>query len=200
MVAWMFMIAVSVALLVLTAAGKASDIRMAYAHMIVAAVICGLMALAAMRDTSRLVGAGASRAAVAAQSAKYMAYVWSWGALGLVISYGFGVVSWHEWWHFFLAFAVAGAAAMFFAKLLQRDADAGKTDEAILKISRYLAGLQFIGMLAVVIGLIVDGKMTRFLVPRHGDWAANNIFFFGALALMAISVYALKVSSNKDQN
>jgi hypothetical protein len=196
---WMFMIAVNVALLVITAAAKAGDVRMAYAHMIVAAVICGLFALAAMRDTRRLIGADASRAAIAAKSAQYMTYVWAWGALGLIASYGFGVVSWREWWHFFLAFAVAGAAAMFFVNLLQRDAVAGKTDKAILKISRYLAGFQFFGMLAVVLGLIIDGKMTRFLIPRHGDWAANNIFFFGALALMAISAYALKVSANKDQ-
>ncbi len=50
-----------------------------------------------------------------------------------------------------------------------------------------------------MIGLIIDGKMTRFLVPRHGDWAANNIFFGGALALAVISAYALKASASKDE-
>ena len=53
--------------------------------------------------------------------------------------------------------------------------------------------------LVVMVGLLIDGKMTRFLVPRHGDWAANNIFFFGALALAVISAYALKTSAPKDQ-
>jgi len=200
MVFWMFIIAVNVALLVVTAAAKASDYRMAFAHMIVAAAICGLFALAAIRDTNQLVEAEASRTAIAAKSGQFMAYVWAWGALGLIISYGFGVVAWHEWWHFCLAFAIAGAAAMFFANLLKRDAEAGKTDETILTISRYLAGLQFFGMIAVVLGLLIDGKMTRFLVERHGDWAANNIFFFGALALLVISGYALKVSANKVQD
>ena len=129
-----------------------------------------------------------------------MGYVWVWGALGLLITYASGAAAWHEWLHFFLAFAVAGAAALFFANLLQRDGNAGKVDEAILKISRYLAYAQLFGMLAVMIGLLVDGKMTRFLIPRHGDWAANNIFFFGALALAVISAYALKVSATKDED
>ena len=45
-----------------------------------------------------------------------------------------------------------------------------------------------------MLGLIVDGKMTRFLNPKYGDWAANNIFFFGALASPAISLNALLAS------
>jgi hypothetical protein len=123
-----------------------------------------------------------------------MGYVWAWGALGLVISYGSGIVDWHEWLTFFIAFAVFAVASLFFSKMLQRDADEGKEDEAILKAGRYLAWIQLVGMIAVVVGLIIDGKMTRFLVPRYGDWAANNIFFFGAIAIGAISAYAIKVS------
>lgn len=198
MILWMTSIAISIALLVLTAAAKLSDPNMAYAHMFIAALMSVFFALTAISDTRKLVNSDASRSAVSASSARYMGYVWVWGALALLISYGFGIVEWHEWWHFFLAFAIAGAAALFFAKLLQRDAEQGKDDETILKVSRYLGYVQFFGMLAVMLGLIIDGKMTRFLVPRHGDWAANNIFFFGALALAAISAYALKVRSGKD--
>jgi len=201
MIFWILSVTVSIALLVWTAAEKAGDPNkatdMAYAHMFIAAAACICFALVAIRSTRQLVIANASRPAISASSARYMGYVWVWGALGLLISYGLGIVHWHEWLHFFLGFAAAGAAALFFANLLQRDADAGKTDEAILKISRYLAYIQFFGMLAIMIGLIIDGKMTRFLVPRHGDWAANNIFFFGSMALAAISAYALKVSAGQ---
>jgi hypothetical protein len=128
-----------------------------------------------------------------------MGYVWAWGALGLVISYGSGVVSWREWLTFFVAFAILAAASLFFSMLLQRDADQGKEDEALLKVGRYLAWAQLFGMVAVVVGLLIDGKMTRFLVPRYGDWAANNIFFFGALAIGAISAYALKAGKPSAQ-
>jgi hypothetical protein len=34
--------------------------------------------------------------------------------------------------------------------------------------------------------------MSRFLTPRYTDWAANNVFFFGALAVGVISANALR--------
>ncbi len=193
MIFWMLSIAVSIALLVITAALKAANPSMAYAHMAIAAVMAVVFALLAVRETDQLVKAGGSRPAVAAQTARFMGYVWTWGALALVISYGSGVVAWHEWLTFFIGFAILAAASLFFSFMLQRDADEGKEDEAILKLGRYLAWAQLFGMILVVVGLIIDGKMTRFLVPRHGDWAANNIFFFGAIALGVISAYAIKV-------
>jgi uncharacterized membrane protein len=199
MIFWVTSIAVSVSLLVITAAMKSANPQMAYAHMAIAAVMAIVFALVAIRDTRQLAEAGGSRAAVAAQTARFMGYVWTWGALALVISYGSGVVSWHEWLTFFIAFAILAAASLFFSMLLQRDADQGKEDEALLKVGRYLAWAQFFGMIVVVIGFIIDGKMTRFLVPRYGDWAANNIFFFGAIALAAISAYALKVGKPSAQ-
>ena len=200
MIFWVLSICVSVALLVWTAAAKAANPDMAYAHMAIAAISAIGFALFAVRDVQKTVAAGASRSTISANSAWSMGYVWVWGTLGLLVTYASGAAAWHEWLHFFAAFAVAGAAALFFANLLQRDANAGKDDEAILKVSRYLAYAQLFGMLAVMIGLIIDGKMTRFLVPRHGDWAANNIFFCGALALAVISVFALKASAAKQED
>jgi hypothetical protein len=195
MIFWMLSIAISVALLVIAAATKEMAPSMAYAHMAIAALMSIIFALVAIRDGRQLAESGASRSAVAASLARYMSYIWAWGALGILITYATGVASWHEWWHFFLAFAVVGAAAMFFANLLQRDAEAGKDDETILKISRNLGYVQLFGMIAVIVGLLIDGKMTRFLTPEYGDWAANNIFFFGALALAAISAFGIKLSA-----
>jgi hypothetical protein len=71
-----------------------------------------------------------------------------------------------------------------------------KKDATMLRRARYLALIQFVGMIVVMLGLLIDGKMVRFLNPRHTDWAANNIFFFGALALAAISGYALKTNKH----
>jgi hypothetical protein len=56
---------------------------------------------------------------------------------------------------------------------------------------------QLAGMILVVVGLLIDGKMVRFLDPRYTDWAANNVFFFGALALAAISGHALKQQGHR---
>jgi predicted membrane channel-forming protein YqfA (hemolysin III family) len=49
---------------------------------------------------------------------------------------------------------------------------------------------QLIGMIIAMIGLILDDKMPR--DPQQPDWAASAIFFFGAAALAAISMSALR--------
>lgn len=197
MIFWALSISVSLALLLATTAAKASNPAMAYVHMAIACASAILFALVAIRSTQKLVQDNASRSAISASSAWYMGYIWIWGALGLLLTYVTGIAYWHEWLHFFAAFAVAGAAALFFANLLQKDANAGKDDKTILKVSRYMAWAQLGGMIIVMLGLLIDGKMSRHLIPRHGDWAANNIFFFGALGLAIISAYALKVSAEK---
>ena len=49
-----------------------------------------------------------------------------------------------------------------------------------------------------MIGLLQQGKMSRFFSeagqrPGSEDWAASNIFFFGALAMAAVAWNALTV-------
>jgi len=102
------------------------------------------------------------------------------------------VLVWKEWWHFVLAFAVAAGLSFYFASTLKKDALAGKEDETMLKLARYLAMVQLAGMVITMVGLIIDGKMVRFLTLRFTDWAANNVFFFGALGIALISAYALR--------
>jgi hypothetical protein len=199
MIFWVLSIVASVALLVLTTVAKTGNPSMAYAHMAIAGITTICFALIAIRSTQRLVDVNASKSAISASSAWHMGYIWMWGTLGLLVTYASGVAHWHEWLHFFATFAIAGAAALFFANLLQKDANVGKDDETILKVSRYLAYAQFFGMIIIMLGLLVDGKMSRHLIPRHGDWAANNIFFFGALGLAIVSAYALKVSAARKE-
>jgi hypothetical protein len=88
-----------------------------------------------------------------------------------------------------------GAACLYGASLLKRDDAAGRVDDGLLKLLNVLAKVQLVGMVVTMIGLVIDGKMTRFTVARHQDWAANNIFFFGAAALALLSVYALSARS-----
>jgi hypothetical protein len=189
---WMLGIAVSVAGMVLAAASRSTGVQAAYAHLVIAAGVSILFALKAIQDTRELAARGQSRSAVAASSARYMGLIWAWGALGLFVTYGLGVLSWREWQSFFMAFVVAAGLCLFFSATLNKDATAGKDDPTMLKLAYYLAIVQLVGMGATMLGLIIDGKMTRFLNPRFTDWAANNIFFFGALALTAVSAYAIK--------
>jgi nitric oxide reductase large subunit len=84
---------------------------------------------------------------------------------------------------------------MFFAILLTREAEQDTEDPALLNLARILAIVQLAGMLAIMVGLLIDGKMQRFVGAKvHSDWAANNVFFFGAMALALISWMAIKAN------
>ncbi len=162
-------------------------------HIAVAAMVAAVLALLAVRENRALLASGAGKSTLAAATARHMGMVWLWGAASLFFIYAF-LVSWREWWQFFLAFGVVAALCLFFAAMLGRDAAAGREDESMLKLARTLTLVQLAGMVITVVGLILDGKMARYATPRFTDWAGNNIFFFGALALAAISVNALLAS------
>jgi hypothetical protein len=187
-----FAIAVSVVALVLTAALKAATPALAYLHFGVAAATAAVCVAIAMHDTDRLVAAKASASEIAASNASHIGMVWVWGAIALLVTYGTHVLTWNEWMLFFVAFFLAAGLCLFFSATLKKDAAEGKVDSSMLNIARTLTMVQMVTMGIVVVGLLIDGKMTRFMTPRFSDWAANNIFFAGALAVAAICAYALK--------
>lgn len=197
MIAWVTIMGLSIALLAVSAGARGPEPRMALVHMAIAAIVSIVLAYLAIRDTQKLIDSNARRSVIAASTARFMGMVWTWGALGLLITYATGILSWREWWQFFIAFFVAAGLCLFFSATLQKDADAGKDDETMLSLGRYLAIGQLVGMLIVMVGLVIDGKMQRYINPRIGweDWAANNIFFFGAFALAAISLFAIRAQA-----
>lgn len=182
----------SVALMILFASRRGEGLHMAYAHMATAAIVAIGFAATFFRANNELRASGASQSAVAALTSKFTGYVGGWAAVCLITVYGFGLVAWREWLTFTIACAVIAAMGILFATMLQRDADAGKDDAGMLKIAHGMAVVLLVGMVIAIVGLIIDGKMVRFLKPEHGDWAANNVFFFGAVALAAIAGHALK--------
>lgn len=190
---WVLGIGTSVAALVVTAALKPHSAGMAYAHMAVAAVACIAMALAAMlRLREEATDSRIHRVLKASASLQYMGIVWAWAMLTLFATYAF-VLQWREWWHFTLAFALLAGVCLWLAAALRKDAKSGADDDTLLTLARIMTIIHLGAGVITMLGLIVDGKMVRFLVARHHDWAAQNIFFFGALALAAISWSALTV-------
>lgn len=187
LVIWMSTLTVSIVGLVLCAARNAY-----YLHMAIAAIVAIFMALTAIYEARAMRAGGASATAIAAANARYMGLIWTWGAVALFVTYNF-ILSWKEWVPFFVAFMVAAGLCLYFSATMRKDDEAGTRDPVMKKIGRYLTIAQVVGMGIVVLGLLVDGKMSRFLKARPGweDWAANNIFFFGAVALMLIGIHAL---------
>ncbi len=158
------------------------------------ALICLAFAAIAVADRQSLLAAGAGNSALSSCSARYMALVWAWAALGLLTIYVF-ILSWHEWWQYVLGAGIIAVLCLFFSAALARDADAGREDETMLNLARYLAIGQLVGMIIAMVGLYIDDKVPR--DPREPDWAANTIFFFGAAALAVISAHALWTTPSK---
>lgn len=184
MSAWLWILT----LLVGTAAVTWSTLQGQETHMLVIALTCLVFALLGIWQRRRLVAAGAGEAALAGSTSSSMGLVWAWAGLCMLFTYQL-VLSWHEWWQYVLAGLGVAALCLGFAAMMGKDAAAGRTDEPMLKIARYLTIGQFAGMIIAMVGMYIDNKMPR--DPSEPDWAANAIFFFGAAALAVLSGYAL---------
>lgn len=183
---WLFALAAAIFATILAAAANQPMLQMAA----VAAVSIAIV-LIAIREHRQLNDVGAPASAVASSTARYLALIWAWGGLTLLVTYLFVIEAhWAEWWQFFLGFAFAAVASLGFSLLLDRDRAAGRTDATLVKFGRILLKAQIVGMVAGVISLFVDEKFPR--AETHADWAGCNIFFFGALAIAAISLDAIR--------
>ncbi|RUP07838.1 hypothetical protein [Hyphomicrobium sp.] len=183
---WLFALAASIFATILAAAANQPMLQMA-----AAAAVAIAIAVLAMRDHRKLRNDGAPPSAVASSTARYLALIWGWAALTLLITYLFIIQQhWPEWWQFFLGFAFAAVASLGFSAMLDRDRAAGNTDPTLVKFGRILLQAQLLGMAAGVVSLFVDSKFPR--AETYADWAGCNIFFFGALAIAAISLDALR--------
>ncbi len=187
-------LAVSGALMVAFAAAELPII-----HALVAAL--GALTVVALchQDQARALENGDSAHALAARDAQYMGLIWAWGGLTVAISY-VAFLDWKEWWQFSLAFGVAAILAAVSSIRIQNSVSEGPGASALVQ-SKWLARLQCVGMTIVMLGLFIDGKMDRIGLTLSGprdwsnDWAGNNAFFFGGLALAILSVLSLRAQA-----
>jgi len=181
---WGVLLAIGVAAVYFSAAAGTPGL-----HMVATALVGLVYAVVAIWERRRLLSAGAGETALAAETAGTMALVWAWAGLSLLLTYVL-VLSWGEWWQYVLGAGVIAALCLLFASMLTRDAVAGREDQTLLKLAHYLTVGQLVGMIAAMIGLVLDDKMPR--SPEKPDWAASTIFFFGAASLAVISLNALR--------
>ncbi|MEQ8822885.1 MAG: hypothetical protein RIC14_00775 [Filomicrobium sp.] len=184
---WMITLTISLAAIILSAAGGQDAV-----HTAAAALIGLAIAAMAVAENWKQRKAGASENVISASTARQMGLVWVWGALSLFVTYFF-ILSWKEWLVFTGAFAAVGILCLLFAAALDNDEKKGRTDPTMLNLAWYLSIGQIIGMVLAMVGLVIDGKFPVTTEANIGwqDWAANNIFFFGALSIAIITANAL---------
>ena len=193
---WLATLSIGLAAVLWSAANMMPEL-----HTLSAAVVAVVVATAAILDNRRLYRQAASKHRIAASTASYMGLMWTWGALGLLITYVpvFDILRWKEWLVFTLLFAGVAALCVAFAAIIAKDEKRDSADPTMLNMAHYLSIGQLVGMVVAALGLIIDGKfpVTVKKSIEWQDWAANNIFFFGALALAAITANALYMSRNE---
>lgn len=172
-------------------------------HTLMAALVAAMVASAGILENRALYRRGESKHRIAASTASYMGLVWTWGALALFFTYVplFDILRWKEWLAFTLAFSVVAGLCLSFAVVLRNDEKREGADATMLNLAHYLSVGQLAGMGIAALGLIIDGKFPV-TVSKHiewQDWAANNIFFFGAVSLGAITANALYMSRRADK-
>lgn len=195
MVAWMLGIAVSTVLLVLTAAKK-----LYWAHMAITALVSIVVAVLAFQEMRAATARPGDTSHRSGTLIRHIALVFCWGAIALAVTYGAGVLTWREWWHYMLAFLVLAGVCLFVSMALLKDGDAGRDDATMLGVARILSLVLLVAMPIVMVGLLVHdgrsfklgGKMLNFYTEagqrtNWQDWSANNVFFFGAFAAAALA-------------
>ncbi|MBK9078455.1 MAG: hypothetical protein IPL91_04630 [Hyphomicrobium sp.] len=188
--AWMIALTLSICVIILTAA-----INNPVLHMIASGAVSLVLAVTAIREHNALRAAGASKSVIGSSTARNTGLVWAWGGLGILVTYAFILQNrWPEWWHFFLGFVLAAIASIIFSNMLDRDAKVERVDKSVMKVGRTLVMVQLAGMLVAIISMFIDGKFPR--DASYPDWAGCNIFFFGALAIAAISLNALTTAKD----
>ena len=125
-------------------------------------------------------------APVAAQrNAKLMALAYAWGAAAMAGVYTLGGLRWYHAWQYGAGMALLGVVALGYGLAI------GRAQEPSSKRMLLLGGLQLTLVQAVatagaVLYLLISGK----LMTTRPDWAANQIFLFGGLAIAALSAMA----------
>ena len=185
LIAWMISLTLGLCAVILTAAAGQPTW-----HLLATGLISVVFAMMAIRENHTLIAEGASKNVIAASTARYIGLIWTWGAIGLLVIYSLIFEDrWAEWWQFFIAFLFAAVGCIIYANMLTRDAEAGREDTSVIKLGRLLVMALLVGMVIAIASLFIDGKFPRDV--SHPDWAACNIFFFGALAVAAMCINAL---------
>ena len=185
-VVWMVILTISVCAIILSAAiGDPATL------MTMSCIVSFALALIAIHDHRQLEASSATRGKLSASIARNMGLIWMWGALGLLVSYGLILSeTWPRWPLFFGIFAAASISFLLFAATLDRDEQLGRKDDGMINFGKYISMVQLAGMLVALVGIWLDPSK-RLLSADMPDWVANDIFVAGAIALTAVSAYAV---------
>ena len=116
--------------------------------------------------------------------ATLLAIGWAWGGVAMLAVYLLSGLKWQHGWQYGSGMVLVAGLILAYAAGLARGVLASGP---ALTAARVLSGLQGMAAAGGVAWLALSGK----LATEKGDWAANDIFIAGGLAIVALTVLGL---------
>lgn len=186
-VPWLVLALVASVMLMIAGAGRNLPLLTGAAAAVFAAAVVAV-GFGMNRPLWRLAAdriAGNAALVAALRNARLMALAWGWGAAAMAGVYTLGGLRWYHAWQYGSGMALLGAIALGYGVVIGR-AEAPATKRRLLLSGLQLTFLQGVASAAGVLYLIVAGKLVTF----RPDWAANQIFVAGGIAIAALSAMA----------
>jgi hypothetical protein len=183
-------------LLLIATAVIAMTIAAAYVHKVQAGIAAGVFALAIViaglafnaplwRATKAQ--AGVSIRAMLQHNTFLNMLSYLWGAAALFAIYLGTPVRWQHGWQYGSGLLLIAIGHMIYQRHLANAGDDVAGARAF-KTTVALAFLQAVALAGLLVYLIAVGA----LASAKGDWAANQIFFAGAIAIMCVSLMIVR--------
>jgi hypothetical protein len=111
------------------------------------------------------------------RNARLAALVYAWGAAAMFAIYHLSGLTWRHGWQYGLLMALCAGGLLIYVRQL-----GGRREAPALGLT-LLHGAAALCALAYLIG---TGKLDTL----KSDWAANHVFLFGGLSILALNVFA----------
>ena len=122
------------------------------------------------------------------RNTRLLAVAYAWGALAMQVLYTTPLtgLKWQHGWQYAAIMALISAGAMLFARQLE----AGRPGQQrfLMTLAAPLAIGHALLAASGLVFLAASGK----LLLRRSDWAANQVFLFGALSVMLLAAVTLR--------
>ncbi len=105
------------------------------------------------------------------------AFTYAWGAFALFAVYTLSELSWRHAWQYGAGAMLAALGLVLYAQSLRR-----RTTASLPPL--YLTGLHGLAATTWLVYLVGSDK----LATLKGDWAANDVFLAGGLAIVAVCI------------
>ena len=148
--------------------------------------------------TSAIPGAPDGSAAVPSlrHNTRLLAIAYAWGGFAMQVLYMTPLtgLKWQHGWQYAAIMALMAAGALLVARLLEHDRP------RLQRILTAMAVPLAIGHAFLAAGGLVYLAASGKLLLRRSDWAANQVFLFGALSVMILAAVTLRTHARLTRN